>query len=78
MNDLSAALRSGEGLHLIYQPKICLRTGKPVGLEALIRWKHAVHGELLPSTFIHLTGQTSLLSLLTEWVVTESISQMVR
>jgi len=78
MSDLSTALRGGEGLYLVYQPKICLQTGKPVGLEALIRWKHTVHGELLPGAFIHLAGQTNQLSSLTEWVITESIAQLVK
>lgn len=78
MSDLSAAIRSGEGLYLVYQPKICLRSGKPVGLEALIRWKHAVRGELLPNSFIPLAEQTSLLSALTEWVIAEAIAQLVR
>ncbi|MEZ3498353.1 EAL domain-containing protein [Pantoea sp. KPR_PJ] len=78
MNDLALALRGGEGLYLVYQPKICLQTGKPVGLEALIRWKHGDYGELLPSAFIHLAGQTRQLPALTEWVIAESIAQLKR
>ncbi|RPD96855.1 GGDEF domain-containing protein [Candidatus Pantoea deserta] len=78
MSDLSAALRGGGGLYLVYQPKICLHTGKTVGLEALIRWKHAVHGELLPAAFLQLASQTNLLALLTEWVINESIAQLVK
>ena len=78
MSDLAAAIRSGEGLYLVYQPKICLQSGKPVGLEALIRWKHAVRGELLPGSFIPLAEQTSLLSSLTDWVIGESVAQLVK
>ncbi|MBM1173436.1 sensor domain-containing protein [Microvirga arabica] len=34
-----------------YQPKVCLATGRVVGLEALARWHHPTKGLLTPSTF---------------------------
>lgn len=37
---------------LFYQPKLDLRTGVPVGLEALIRWRKPGYGLLSPSAFI--------------------------
>jgi diguanylate cyclase (GGDEF)-like protein len=36
-----------------YQPKINMRTGKLVGVEALIRWQHPEQGLLAPGTFLH-------------------------
>ncbi|WP_034948721.1 putative bifunctional diguanylate cyclase/phosphodiesterase [Erwinia oleae] len=75
MNDLAVALEKNEGLYLVYQPKVCLQTGVPLGLEALIRWKHPTRGELSPAMFIPLASQTNLVSALTEWVINSVIAQ---
>ncbi|MBE5251537.1 EAL domain-containing protein [Mixta mediterraneensis] len=76
MNDLAAALKKDEGFYLVYQPKVCLRTGKTVGLEALIRWNHPERGELYPAEFIPLAKKTNLLSDLTEWIIDRLIAQL--
>jgi len=78
MHELSAALREEGGLYLVYQPKLCLKTGLPVGLEALIRWRHPVLGELSPSAFIPLAEQTELLHTLTEWVIDRTLLRLAR
>ncbi len=78
MNDLAQALHKNEELYLAWQPKICLRTGKTVGLEALIRWNHPERGELFPSEFIPLAGKTNLISDLTNWVIDHTIEQLAR
>lgn len=75
-NDLARALEEPEGLYLVYQPKISLKTGKPVGLEALIRWKHPVRGELSPAEFVHLAESTSLMGRLTDWVIDATVKQL--
>ncbi|BCQ42422.1 sensor domain-containing phosphodiesterase (plasmid) [Erwinia rhapontici] len=75
-NDLAGALEGNEGLYLVYQPKISLKTGKPVGLEALIRWKHPVRGELSPAEFVHLAEATSLMGRLTDWVIDAVVRQL--
>lgn len=41
-----------EEFHLLYQPKIDMRTGCVVGAEALLRWRSRVLGDLAPDTFI--------------------------
>ncbi|KGT85986.1 sensor domain-containing phosphodiesterase [Pantoea sp. Al-1710] len=78
MNDLAAALRENKGLWLAFQPKICLHSGLPVGLEALVRWRHPVRGELSPALFLPLAEQTSLLSELTAWVTDRAIGRLTR
>ncbi len=56
-------------LVLYYQPKISLRDGSVIGLEALVRWRHPHRGFLLPDSFIsHLHG-TAAESALGEWVL---------
>lgn len=39
-------------LFLMFQPKLCLRTGRICGFEALLRWSHPEQGLLLPSAFL--------------------------
>lgn len=78
MNDLVAAIREDNGLWLAYQPKICLRTGQPLGLEALVRWRHPLRGELSPALFVPLAEQTELLSKLTGWVTDRAIGRLKR
>ena len=71
-------MRGRYGLYLVFQPKICLHTGKPVGLEALLRWKHPVEGEIPPGRFIPLAVGTSLMAELTDWVIDSTIRQLQR
>ena len=78
MTDLKTALRDNIGLYLVYQPKICLQSGKPVGLEALIRWRHPSRGELSPAAFIPLAEQTDLLSVLTAWIIDQAVERLRR
>jgi len=52
---MESALRdavNGEDIYLLYQPHVCVSTGKLQGLEALLRWRHPEHGELLPGDFL--------------------------
>ena len=76
MREFAAALHQEGGLYLVYQPKICLRTGAPVGLEALIRWCHPEHGELLPGAFVPLAEKTGQLPMMTTWVIDRAILRL--
>jgi len=78
MHDLALAIRENRGLWLAYQPKICLHSGKPIGLEALIRWRHPQRGELSPAEFLPFAAQTELLSELTRWVTEQAITRLSR
>ncbi|MCG8435589.1 MAG: EAL domain-containing protein [Gammaproteobacteria bacterium] len=44
-----------------YQPKVELCSGKIIGAEALLRWRHPHKGELLPSDFIDIAEQGGLI-----------------
>lgn len=60
---------SDEQLHLVYQPKVDLHSGRPVGLEALIRWEHPQHGLIMPGDFVAVAEESHLISRLGEWVM---------
>ncbi len=72
--DLRAALDNGE-LEVNYQPKAELPTGKIIGVEALLRWDHPVHGRIPPDEFIPVAEHTGLMRGLTLFVLESAISQ---
>jgi len=73
--ELGAAIAADE-LVLYYQPKLDLRTGEVLSVEALVRWQHPRRGLVQPDEFIPIAESTSLMRPLTEWVVQEAVRQM--
>lgn len=67
-----------EELMLFYQPKICLKTRKIVGVEALARWQHPQKGLTLPADFIPLAEETGLINEIGQWVIREACAQAQR
>ncbi len=63
---------------LFYQPKVNMRLGSVVGLEALIRWAHPDEGLLLPAGFLPYVEGSDIATRLGQWVLTEALSQMSR
>jgi EAL domain-containing protein (putative c-di-GMP-specific phosphodiesterase class I) len=58
--DLHHAVDGGQ-LHLVYQPRVDLRSGEVVGAEALLRWHHPTLGAISPSRFIPIAEETGLI-----------------
>jgi len=77
MGELRHAIRSNE-LVACYQPKVDIKTGAVKELEALVRWKHQVHGLIPPDRFIPLAEQTGLIKPLTLWILHESLMQCTK
>ena len=73
--ELRDALHKGQ-LELHYQPKVSLRSGRIVGAEALIRWRHPQRGMISPGVFIPLAEETGLIFEIGGWVLEESCRQI--
>jgi diguanylate cyclase (GGDEF)-like protein len=74
-SELRRALRRDE-LELHYQPRLSLEDGRIVGLEALVRWRHAERGLLPPSEFVPLAEQSGLIVPLGYWVISRALRDM--
>ena len=70
-NRLRAAFKAGE-LYLVYQPMVSSASGKVVGAEALLRWRHPEMGMVSPDRFIPAAEHIGLIIPLTEWVLREA------
>jgi len=75
--ELRSALRNDE-LMLHYQPKFDLGSGRLVGSEALLRWRHPVRGLVPPGDFIGLAEERGLIVPLGRWVAQEACRQIQR
>ena len=69
--DLRGALARKE-LHLEYQPIVAAGDGRIVGVEALLRWTHPVHGSIPPSTTVPLAEQYGLIADIGRWALEQS------
>jgi len=63
---------------LFYQPKLELKTGQIVGLEALIRWNDPQQGLVSPVHFIPVLEETGLIVDVGRWVFREAARQFIR
>ncbi len=75
--DIRDALARPDQLSLVYQPRVDVRSGRCVGVEALLRWRHPTLGDVPPGEFIPLVEQTALARDLTNWVVDAALAQIV-
>jgi diguanylate cyclase (GGDEF)-like protein len=61
---------------LHYQPKVNMRTGQVIGLEALIRWNHPEEGLLQPGSFLPSIKDHPISVELGQWVIEAALAQM--
>jgi len=55
-----------------YQPKVSLRTGRVVGLEALLRWRHPDLGFIPPQEFIPVAEESGLIREIGDWILSNA------
>jgi diguanylate cyclase (GGDEF)-like protein/PAS domain S-box-containing protein len=73
--ELRNAIVAGQ-LFLVYQPQVDIDTGRIVGLEALVRWRHPTRGVVSPDQFIPVAERSGLIVALGRWVMREACRQM--
>lgn len=73
-DELHHAIFNGD-LQVHYQPQICIKDKRLIGLEALARWKHPEKGPIPPVTFIGIAEKHGMIAELTESIFTQATRQ---
>jgi diguanylate cyclase (GGDEF)-like protein/PAS domain S-box-containing protein len=63
---------------LYYQPKVNMKTGAVVGVEALIRWQHPKRGLLSPIEFLPVIENNPMMIEMGEWVIDTALAQIIQ
>ena len=66
----------GHEFVLYFQPKVNMKSGETVGVEALIRWQHPERGLLSPNQFLPLIENHPLSIAVGEWVINTALDHM--
>ena len=74
-DELRGAIPRNE-LELYYQPQVDLRSGRIIGLEALLRWNHPKRGRIPPAIFIPIAERSGQIQLLGQWVLDAACRQL--
>lgn len=64
-----------EEFFLVYQPQVDARSGRIIGMEALLRWQHPDLGLLGPDKFIYLAEDNGFIIPIGEWVLRTACKQ---
>jgi diguanylate cyclase (GGDEF)-like protein/PAS domain S-box-containing protein len=72
--DLRQAVARGE-FRLVYQPQKEISSGRMIGFEALLRWRHPERGEVPPSVFIPVAEDSGSIAQIGEWVLASACKE---
>lgn len=74
-NDLHRSIEQ-EQIKVFFQPQVDAKTLKPIGAEALVRWKHPTAGWISPEVFVPLAESAGLISDIGMFVLKEAICEL--
>lgn len=74
----AAALDSADQLHLVYQPRIDVQSGRFVAVEALLRWNHPQLGVIGPAEFIPIVERSGAIAAVSLWVMDRAVRQIAQ
>ena len=73
--ELLSAIERDE-LELHYQPQVEIETGRIIGLEALLRWRHPIRGMIMPAVFVPIAERSGAIVALGRWVLEKACRQL--
>ena len=65
-----------EQFEVYYQIAVDMKTAKPIGVEALLRWRHPQHGLIGPDAFIAIMEDNGMIVAVGRWVLNEALAQL--
>jgi EAL domain-containing protein (putative c-di-GMP-specific phosphodiesterase class I) len=75
LSELRRAAQFGQ-LEMWLQPKQCLRSGRTLGMEGLVRWRHPERGYVSPAEFIPFAERTGVIGVVTEAMIDRALAAL--
>lgn len=75
LSELRRAAQFGQ-LEMWLQPKQCLRSGRTLGMEGLVRWRHPDRGYVSPAEFIPFAERTGAIGVVTEAIIEQALAAL--
>ncbi len=63
---------------LVYLPVVDLQTGRLLGMEALVRWRHPSRGDIAPELLLQAADTSNDLAPLTRWILQAACAEAVQ